>query len=508
MAQYFWTAANYSIGVTTPNNDGTLDKMPNGGVASLTIDEIIDDVDGLRYWHTDSGSDAIVWWHYKAAGSDSNLEIYAMWKGGGFRPTAGLAFRRSDGAGYSFKIGYNIGGAGSLFIYSSWSDSGTSIYSLGTTLGAGLQHIRLNIDSNGWIRMRWWLDGSPEPTTWTFEYQDITYAGPFLPIIFENRRESFWHKWGIGTAGDPAPTSAGTATVSESIALGAIATASASPTAQSSESLALSKQALVQGAQVATAQVQASLTAQGLLSTGAAAQAGESLLLGMASSVAVAARAVASAKLGLSTQASAGVGPQASVGELLALSIAAGLLLQESSGQVVSEQVLLSVAHQLGSSAVAATQATLSLAAGAGLQAGSIAAATARIELVAQVAKAVVAGAQVSDVLQLAKQAALAFATGSVIDEAIALAAQVSLQHAEVATARGSVALSYAAALTNLARGLVSLGVSLDAITSISVIDQAITTQVTLPDGRTFVVRADDRTYRIEPDDRTYRIEP
>ncbi len=467
MAQYYWTAADYAVGSVTPNTDGTLGESNTTNPATLVIDEIIDDGANGRAWHTDSGSDTPKYWRYLPAGESSIVEVYATWRGAGFYPTARIGFRNINGYGYTLHFGASRDGSTSIVKHNGWPDSnGTSIWSLGSGTSTSKHHVRLRYEA-GVIYFKWWLDGDPEPSSWNAQVADNTYSPPFWAIIGEHRRESYWYDWGIGTGGDPAPTSAGGGqTISESIGLGIAAGVSPSATASAIDAVSLSK-------------------AFGAFLT---------------------AKAIVQESISVATSTDILDSSSATANETLTLGIALSLIAQETAGFLVTESIVLGMAAQDRAEATATAKATLALSESLGLSLSEKATATDAVLLAARAAIAASSRATVTGILTIASSYALNAYYGNIISEAIGLAHRAGLNVSAASTARADVTIALAASLVNAARALAEAGVGVGSVIDITIGESAAAVRVELPSGRTLYVRADPRTYYIRKQDRTDRV--
>ena len=221
-----------------------------------------------------------------------------------------------------------------------------------------------------------------------------------------------------------------------------------------------------------------------------------------------AARAIVDEQIGLTTQAEALSGQAAYISEALSLGVAAHILLQEAYGQLISESIVLSISAQIGAYARAIADTVLSVSYLMDMSLAQGVISEGQLNLIIQVSHRVAVNSSVSEMLKCFFGASVTARAKSVVNSAIIIAARISPDILASASASGLASLRIASSLIHTARALTDLKASVDMIASINVTSQGIITRVTLPDGRTFVVRSDDRTYRIEPDIRTYRIEP
>lgn len=91
--------------------------------------------------------------------------------------------------------------------------------------------VRFRVTTNGGtndVRARAWADGDAEPGTWQCDQQDATYStvGHVGCIKGANTNTQLWRKFGVGTNGDTAPSSAGGTNYTKSIS-GSITSAGA-----------------------------------------------------------------------------------------------------------------------------------------------------------------------------------------------------------------------------------------------------------------------------------------
>lgn len=160
---------------------------------------------------------------------------------------------------------------------------------------------RIRFNTDGTIDLKYWKDGDPEPSTWMDTLTDATYSSGYVGVEIQ-RFNTYYYFWiGVGTNGDPAPTSAGGGqTISESIGLGIAADVSPSATASAIDAVSLSK---AFGAFLtAKAIVQESIsvaTSTDILDSSSAATARADVTIALAASLVNAARALAEAGVGV-----------------------------------------------------------------------------------------------------------------------------------------------------------------------------------------------------------------
>ncbi len=102
-------------------------------------------------------------------------------------------------------------------------DAGSSVNLAAPGIGAIAEGevwwMRWRIDANGRHLVRVWKDGTTEPTTWNIDVIDSTYQSGKIGFEIQRFGENHYFLLGVGTVGDPAPTSAAPSATTVDVAL-------------------------------------------------------------------------------------------------------------------------------------------------------------------------------------------------------------------------------------------------------------------------------------------------
>ena len=203
MSQFFWSAEDYAVG-DVPSDFWRVDL---GGLAI----EIKQDVNGLKYMEV-SGPD-LTRGYLSVIGAGADVENAEIWSR--FMATNGSAnFSFSQRATNTtsesliedLRMTYHAPASENRLQFFSGGSS-TTIGSQPMVPGVNVlaeQRGRADLQD---IKARWWAAANPEPTVWSLEGTQSTINGAGRAGIFSFRPYSYRiYAYGLGTNGDPAPT--------------------------------------------------------------------------------------------------------------------------------------------------------------------------------------------------------------------------------------------------------------------------------------------------------------
>jgi len=201
MAQYYTDFSEYLPG--TKLSETARWERINDSLKYTVIDPTYKDGNVLRISEGSGiGTTVLV---DKSAGTSSDIEIllklsvnnsvvhYPIARYENSNNGYGYAYELQNGSSYGNYIRlYNDGTTRLALGNGGWDDNG------------GYYKIKCVGDQ---IKVKWWSPNESEPSAWELEVTDTTLSSGKAGIISVNDRECDIDMWGVGTNGDPAPTS-------------------------------------------------------------------------------------------------------------------------------------------------------------------------------------------------------------------------------------------------------------------------------------------------------------